>query len=281
MLKTCVCYESPRFPRDSSKKKSQTESLPDGLPPPKTTSVHARSTHRIDHTSQFNQQCKMTIPLKARKVVQTTETAMINGRATPEDFYPQDPSNQPHMFVKPFKGVNMKPTEEEDLALQAIRRLGEEIDNDFAISFLRGSSHIGGDQSATSGVNADRALPSKSVNTLKLWFLAHQHDPYPSKEEKERLMQETGLSLVQLKNWFSNIRKRHWHPIRTGSRRPRSHVEYVLLLGASAKESSTSLVMPSDSSDEGDSEPLRRSGRPLKRHRESLAGDEIGETDSS
>jgi len=140
----------------------------------------------------------------------------------------------------------VKPTEEEQVALEAIRRLGDEIDTAIALEFLRGP-HFG-DFGTTSSAS-DRGLPPAAVSILKLWFLVHQSDPYPTKEEKERLMKETGLSTIQLKNWFSNIRKRHWHPIRTGSRRPRSHVEYVLLYGASAQAPTSSPESPNDGDD--------------------------------
>ena len=142
-----------------------------------------------------------------------------------------------------LSGVSIvyKPTTEENIALEAIRRMGNTIDTNIALEFLRGPQF--GDQGlAISSSASERSLPQSAVAILKLWFLVHQADPYPTKEEKEKLMRETGLSKVQLKNWFSNIRKRHWHPIRTGSRRPRCHVEYVLLYGTPGKQTEVQIT---------------------------------------
>jgi hypothetical protein len=45
---------------------------------------------------------------------------------------------------------------------------------------------------------------------LKVWFIANQDNPYPSKKQKLLLMDQTGLSNDQLRNWLNNMRKRHW-----------------------------------------------------------------------
>lgn len=45
-------------------------------------------------------------------------------------------------------------------------------------------------------------------NVLKEWYAAHSSKPYPDGDEKERLCQETGLSMKQLDYWFWNKRKR-------------------------------------------------------------------------
>jgi len=46
---------------------------------------------------------------------------------------------------------------------------------------------------------------------LRKWFFDHFSHPYPEKEEKERLCNETGLTAKQLNDWFSNWRKRVWN----------------------------------------------------------------------
>jgi hypothetical protein len=40
----------------------------------------------------------------------------------------------------------------------------------------------------------------------------HIEHPYPSEDEKIKIMKETGLELKQLTNWFVNNRKRYWRP---------------------------------------------------------------------
>ncbi|XP_024375368.1 homeobox protein knotted-1-like 3 isoform X2 [Physcomitrium patens] len=54
-------------------------------------------------------------------------------------------------------------------------------------------------------------LPEGTTTVLKAWWQAHSKWPYPTEDEKERLIQETGLELKQVNNWFINQRKRNWH----------------------------------------------------------------------
>jgi hypothetical protein len=55
-------------------------------------------------------------------------------------------------------------------------------------------------------------LPHDAVKILKEWFYFNVEHPYPSSAEKERLSKETGLSYLQVSNWFTNSRKRVWAP---------------------------------------------------------------------
>ena len=40
------------------------------------------------------------------------------------------------------------------------------------------------------------------------WLLENFQNPYPTKIEKQQLVEETGLSLRQINNWFINARER-------------------------------------------------------------------------
>ena len=51
------------------------------------------------------------------------------------------------------------------------------------------------------------SLPKQSTTYLKSWLLEHSDFPYPSKEEMETIVEETGLTFKQVKNWFTNTRK--------------------------------------------------------------------------
>eukprot|EP01092_Planopodium_desertum_P001460 TRINITY_DN1213_c0_g1_i3.p1 TRINITY_DN1213_c0_g1~~TRINITY_DN1213_c0_g1_i3.p1 ORF type:complete len:168 (-),score=16.22 TRINITY_DN1213_c0_g1_i3:137-640(-) len=53
-----------------------------------------------------------------------------------------------------------------------------------------------------------KRLPSKSRKILEGWFNEHLKHPYPSEDEKTRLVALTDLSIVQIDNWFSNARRR-------------------------------------------------------------------------
>lgn len=54
-------------------------------------------------------------------------------------------------------------------------------------------------------------LPGDTTSVLKSWWQTHSKWPYPTEDEKTRLVQETGLQLKQINNWFINQRKRNWH----------------------------------------------------------------------
>lgn len=54
-------------------------------------------------------------------------------------------------------------------------------------------------------------LPGDTTSVLKAWWQSHSKWPYPTEEDKVRLVQETGLQLKQINNWFINQRKRNWH----------------------------------------------------------------------
>ncbi|KAG6475462.1 homeobox protein knotted-1-like 13 isoform X1 [Zingiber officinale] len=54
-------------------------------------------------------------------------------------------------------------------------------------------------------------LPGDTTSTLKAWWQSHSQWPYPTEEDKARLVQETALQLKQINNWFINQRKRNWH----------------------------------------------------------------------
>ncbi|GAA0151437.1 homeodomain transcription factor [Lithospermum erythrorhizon] len=54
-------------------------------------------------------------------------------------------------------------------------------------------------------------LPGDTTSVLKQWWQTHSKWPYPTEEDKARLVQETGLHLKQINNWFINQRKRNWH----------------------------------------------------------------------
>lgn len=47
-----------------------------------------------------------------------------------------------------------------------------------------------------------------TTNILKQWLKGHSDDPYPTKEEKTSLAQESGLTVTQVLTWFANARRR-------------------------------------------------------------------------
>ncbi|CZT42644.1 uncharacterized protein RSE6_02580 [Rhynchosporium secalis] len=65
--------------------------------------------------------------------------------------------------------------------------------------------------SGTSSTKGKRAISKQDIRVLKAWLADHRHAPYPSEEEKLELMSTTGLTLMQISNWFANARRRQRH----------------------------------------------------------------------
>ncbi|QLL32869.1 hypothetical protein HG536_0D03910 [Torulaspora globosa] len=70
-----------------------------------------------------------------------------------------------------------------------------------------GSNPSGSGGSA--GHNGRRSnLPKETVQILNTWLLDHLRNPYPTPQEKRELLIKTGLTKIQLSNWFINVRRR-------------------------------------------------------------------------
>ena len=71
-----------------------------------------------------------------------------------------------------------------------------------------------------------RGIFSKTAtNILRAWLFQHLQHPYPSEEQKKQLGAETGLTILQVNNWFINARRRIVQPMIDQSNRngPASH----------------------------------------------------------
>jgi len=64
------------------------------------------------------------------------------------------------------------------------------------------------------GSRKSSSLPVETVEYLKNWMMSPDHiaHPYPTEQEKALIMEDTGIELKQLTNWFVNNRKRYWKP---------------------------------------------------------------------
>mmetsp|Transcript_2360 Transcript_2360/g.3308 ORF Transcript_2360/g.3308 Transcript_2360/m.3308 type:complete len:534 (-) Transcript_2360:606-2207(-) len=71
------------------------------------------------------------------------------------------------------------------------------------------------DQKGGRSGKSRRELPAGAVATLKAWMLSPEHftHPYPTPQDQVMLMQKTGIDKKQLKNWFTNARRRIWKPM--------------------------------------------------------------------
>ncbi|CAI5716628.1 unnamed protein product [Hyaloperonospora brassicae] len=79
-----------------------------------------------------------------------------------------------------------------------------------------------------SGLSKRSRITKKSNEFLVAWFLAHKDNPYPSPDERVDIATRTGLAEQQVRNWFANMRKRHWKPNRANAKKPRCLLDYVL-----------------------------------------------------
>ncbi|XP_046847417.1 homeobox protein Meis1-like isoform X3 [Xenia sp. Carnegie-2017] len=62
-------------------------------------------------------------------------------------------------------------------------------------------------------------FPKAATNIMKAWLFQHLTHPYPSEEQKRTLAQETGLTILQVNNWFINARRRIVQPMIDASNR--------------------------------------------------------------
>jgi hypothetical protein len=51
-------------------------------------------------------------------------------------------------------------------------------------------------------------FPKKAKQILEAWYRSHADDPFPSHSEKQRLADESGITLKQVKCWFINMRRK-------------------------------------------------------------------------
>jgi hypothetical protein len=54
----------------------------------------------------------------------------------------------------------------------------------------------------------------QQTSILKKWFIMHADYPYLKEDNRNELARKTGLDPRQVSNWFTNVRKRIWQPIK-------------------------------------------------------------------
>lgn len=93
-------------------------------------------------------------------------------------------------------------------------------------------------------------LPKETTDKLRAWFVAHLHHPYPTEDEKQDLMRQTGLQMNQISNWFINARRRQL-PTMVNNARAESE--------AMASRGSDGKILPSTERSEYDQDGKRAS----------------------
>ncbi|KAK4748585.1 hypothetical protein SAY87_015171 [Trapa incisa] len=72
-------------------------------------------------------------------------------------------------------------------------------------------------------------LPGDTTSVLRTWWQQHSKWPYPTEDDKAKLVEETGLQLKQINNWFINQRKRNWHTSNNSSPSSSSSQSHTLI----------------------------------------------------
>ncbi|BFZ07901.1 hypothetical protein BsWGS_10939 [Bradybaena similaris] len=102
---------------------------------------------------------------------------------------------------------------------------GDGLDN----SVGSGEGTADEDDERTSKRNKKRGIfPKVATNIMRAWLFQHLSHPYPSEEQKKQLAQDTGLTILQVNNWFINARRRIVQPMIDQSNRagPGAHAAY-------------------------------------------------------
>ncbi|CAH8391453.1 unnamed protein product [Eruca vesicaria subsp. sativa] len=130
------------------------------------------------------------------------------GATMSEDEDEQVESDHTHLFDGSLDGLGfgpLVPTESERSLMERVRQeLKHELKQGYKEKIVDIREEI---------LRKRRAgkLPGDTTSVLKAWWQSHSKWPYPTEEDKARLVQETGLQLKQINNWFINQRKRNWH----------------------------------------------------------------------
>lgn len=73
------------------------------------------------------------------------------------------------------------------------------------------TGHLSEPEGLQNTLNRRPIFTQDTVRTLRRWYTANQHHPYPNQDEKEALCVLTGLKMTQVTTWFANARRRTNH----------------------------------------------------------------------
>lgn len=70
-------------------------------------------------------------------------------------------------------------------------------------------------------------LPKETTDKLRAWFVAHLHHPYPTEDEKQELMRQTGLQMSEYTALFPLTRTRQTGWAKANSKCNRPNLQLV------------------------------------------------------
>ncbi|TKR69765.1 hypothetical protein L596_021875 [Steinernema carpocapsae] len=75
----------------------------------------------------------------------------------------------------------------------------------------------GGGNGSSNGGGSKRKVPKvfskEAITKFRAWLFQNLTHPYPSEEQKKQLAADTGLTILQVNNWFINARRRIVQPM--------------------------------------------------------------------
>jgi hypothetical protein len=172
--------------------KPQLQVMPQGMDPSKMQMkipiMHNQDTQHIQHVYPQLQQMTPQMMMLHQQYIQMMPQMNMQPQLYPQYMMPPQKSNQKEIFKQILQ--KKKKSETTTTTIIGVKRERDDADAKKQKHFLSG----------------------QSVQHLKEWFYEHLDHPYPSADQKEDLAKRTGLTYLQVSNWFTNTRKRVWAP---------------------------------------------------------------------
>ena len=136
--------------------------------------------------------------------------------------------NRPESSTGPIHPHENKPISQKEPKVVKVKGIKREREDD-EDSSSRGSEEGNQDdeknQKGTKRPKKRGIFSKAATNILRTWLFQHLQHPYPSEEQKKQLGAETGLTILQVNNWFINARRRIVQPMidQTNRSAPGSH----------------------------------------------------------
>ncbi|XP_055338168.1 homeobox protein Meis1-like [Paramacrobiotus metropolitanus] len=128
----------------------------------------------------------------------------VNAVPQPAVNHLQNPSPHPHLH-----NSNSRPISQSNHAFDNMSETGDG-------SMCSGENADGEDDDDERSKKRQKKrgiFPKMATNCMRAWLFQHLQHPYPSEEQKKSLAQDTGLTILQVNNWFINARRRIVQPM--------------------------------------------------------------------
>jgi len=185
---------------------------------------------------------QQSVPSNQEKL-EPVDNGSIAGSLREQSFYPPShPDNSvgtPSDNLHPIQGDNrcQKPKNHGNRSHNSFTPQNASHDaNSPTGSTLEGSTYSGeggggGNEEESGGDSAGKKPPQKkrgifpkqATNIMRTWLFQNLTHPYPSEEQKKSLANQTGLTILQVNNWFINARRRIVQPMIDQSNRAASN----------------------------------------------------------